>query len=106
MERSHFSPGECWAVGTCHLSEHPSPTEADGTEYEILVGWIFDLPCCLDIYYHRHIMVLRALVMMVLSGSKYYAGNLMAIINILKDKAQFPFSGWDVKYKSYKRKVQ
>ena len=64
------------------------------------------LPCCLDIYYHRHIMVLRALVMMVLSGSKYYAGNLMAIINILKDKAQFPSSGWDVKYKSYKRKVQ
>ena len=43
MERSHFSPGEWWAAGTSHLSEHPSPTEADGTEYEILVGWIFAL---------------------------------------------------------------
>ena len=95
-------PGECWAL-VIWASTPPLLRRTARNMRYWLAGY---LPCCLDIYYHRHIMVLRALVMMVLSGSKYYAGNLMAIINILKDKAQFPSIGWDVKYKSYKRKVQ
>ena len=102
MERSHFSPGECWAL-VIWASTPPLLRRTARNMRYWLAGY---LPCCLDIYYHRHIMVLQALVMMVLSGSKYYAGNLIATINILKDKTQFPSIGWDVKYKCYKRKVQ
>ena len=90
-------------VATSHQCEHPSPTEAVCTEYEILVGWIFALlPRYLLPSTHRG------------TSSSGHGGFVWFKILCRKSdsnkqyfKRQNAISiGWDVKYKTYTREGQ